>query len=103
VLVIDIIFKIVLNYCICLSKAVASFYNLDIEHFRTSCENAGKYYMKLLFLDIYLLTDTKEDLNLIIEQIVRIAYIFITVILELREIRDCVSIQLIIVGLSRLI
>jgi hypothetical protein len=59
--------------------------------------------MKLLFLDIYLLTDTKEDLNLIIEQIVRIAHIFITVILELREIRDCVSIQLIIVGLSRLI
>jgi hypothetical protein len=101
VLVIDIIVEIVLNYHVYLSKAVASFHNLDVEHFRASCENAGKHCMKLLFLDIYLLTDAEEDLNLIVKQIVRIACIFITVILELRELRDCVSIQLIIAGLSR--
>jgi hypothetical protein len=101
VLVIDIMVKIVLNYYIRLSKAVASFYNLDVEHFRASCENAGKHCMKLLFLDIYLLTDAEEDLNLIIKQIVRITYIFITIIPELRELRDYVSIQPIITGPSR--
>jgi hypothetical protein len=63
----DIIVEIVLNYYIRLSKAVASFYNLDIEHFRASYENAGKHCMKLLFLDIYLLIDAKEDLNLIVK------------------------------------
>jgi hypothetical protein len=57
--------------------------------------------MKLLFLDIHLLIDTKEDLDLIVKQIVRIAYIFITIILELRELRDCVSIQPIVAGLSQ--
>jgi hypothetical protein len=101
VLVIDIIVEIVLNYYVHLGKAVASFYNLDIEHFRASCENAGKHCMKLLFLDIYLLIDAEEDLNLIIKQIIRITCIFITIILELRELRDYVSIQLIITGLSQ--
>jgi hypothetical protein len=57
--------------------------------------------MKLLFLDIHLPTDAEEDLDLIVKQIVRIACIFVAVILELRELRDCVSIQPIVAGPSR--
>jgi hypothetical protein len=101
VLVMDIMIKIVLNYHVHLGKAVASFHNLDVEHFRASCENAGKHCMELLFLDIHLPTDAEEDLDLIVKQIVRIACIFIAVIPELRELRDCVGIQPIVAGPSR--
>jgi hypothetical protein len=67
VLIIDIIVKIVLDYYIRLGKAIASLYYLDIEHLCASCKDTGKYYVKLLFLYIYLLVDTKEDLDLIIK------------------------------------
>jgi hypothetical protein len=93
--------EIVLDYYVRLSKAVASFHNLDVEHFRASCENAGKHCMKLLFLDIHLLTDAEEDLNLIVKQIIRIACIFVAVIPELGELRNCVGIQPIVAGPSR--
>jgi hypothetical protein len=49
--------------------------------------------MKLLFLYIYLLADTKEDLNLVIKQIVCIACVFVAIVLELRELRNYVSIK----------
>jgi hypothetical protein len=92
-LIVDVIVKIVLNYYICLNKAVASLYYLDIEHLCTSCKDTGKHCVKLLFLYIYLLADTKEDLNLIIKQIVHIACVFIAIVLELRELRNYVSIK----------
>jgi hypothetical protein len=101
VLVMDIMVKMVLDCHVRLGKAVASFHNLDVEHFRASCKNAGKHCMKLLFLDIHLLTDAEEDLDLIVKQIVRIACIFVAVIPELRELRDCVGIQPIVAGPSR--
>jgi hypothetical protein len=93
VLIIDIIVKIVLDYYIRLGKAIASLYYLDIEHLYASCKDTGKYYVKLLFLYIYLLVDTKEDLDLVIKQIVRIACVFVTIILELRELRDYIGIK----------
>jgi hypothetical protein len=101
VLVIDIIVEIVLNCYVRFGEAVASFYNLDVEHFRAFCENAGKHCMKLLFLNIHLLTDAEEDFDLIVKQIICITCIFIAVIPELRELRDCVSIQPIVAGPSR--
>jgi hypothetical protein len=100
VLIIDIIVKVVLNCYIRFSKAITSLYNLYIECFCPPSKDIGKHSMELFFLDIYLLTDTKEDLNLIIKQIVRIACVFIAIVLELRELRNCVSVQLIIAGLA---
>jgi len=49
--------------------------------------------VKLVLLYVHLLADAKEDLNLVIKQVVRIAYVFVAVVLELRELRafDCVK------------
>jgi hypothetical protein len=96
VLIIDIIVKVVLNYYIRFGKAVTSLYNLYVECFCPPSKDTGKHSMELFFLDVYLLIDTEEDLNLIIKQIVRIACVFIAVILELGELRNCVGVQLII-------
>jgi hypothetical protein len=54
--------------------------------------------MELFFLDVHLPTDAEEDLDLIIKQIVRIACVFIAVVPEFGELRDCVGVQLIIAG-----
>jgi hypothetical protein len=93
VLIIDIIVKVVLDCYVCPSKAVASLYYLDVEHLCASYKDTGKHCVKLLFLYVYLLADTKEDLNLVIKQIVRIACVFVAIFLELRELRDYVSIK----------
>jgi hypothetical protein len=92
VLVIDVIVKVVLNCYIRTSKAITSFYNLYIERLYSPSKDTREHYVKLLLLDIYLLVDTKEDLNLIIKQVVCIAYILITIILELRELRNYTSV-----------
>jgi hypothetical protein len=92
VLIIDIIVKVVLNYYVRFSKAITSLYNLYIEYFCSPSKDTGKYSIELFFLDVYLLIDAKEDLNLIIKQIVRIACVFIAIVLELRELRNCVSV-----------
>jgi hypothetical protein len=89
----DIMVKIVLDYYIRLGKAIASLYHLDIEHLCASYKDTGKHYVKLLFLYIYLLVDTEEDLDLVIKQIVRIACVFVAIVLELRELRDYVGIK----------
>jgi hypothetical protein len=100
VLIIDIIVKVVLNCYVRFSKAVNSLYNLYVECFCTSSKDTGKHSIELFFLDVYLLTDAKEDLNLIIKQIVRIACVFVAIVLELRELRNCASVKLIIAGLA---
>jgi hypothetical protein len=66
VLIVDVIVKVALNCYIRISKAIISLYNLYIEYLYTPSKDIEEYYVKLLFLDIYLLVDTKEDLNLII-------------------------------------
>jgi hypothetical protein len=58
--------KVALNCHVRISKAVISLYNLYIERLCTPSKDIGEYCVKLLLLDIYLLADTKEDLNLII-------------------------------------
>ena len=52
--------------------------------------------MKLVLLDVHLLADAEEDLNLVIKQIVRIACVFVAVVLELRELRNSVGVKLIV-------
>jgi hypothetical protein len=65
-LIIDVVIKIVLNYYVRTSEAVISFYNLDVEYLCTSSENIRKHCIEFFLLNVNLLTDTKEDLNLII-------------------------------------
>ena len=57
--------------------------------------------MKLLLLDIYLLADAKEDLNLIIKQVVGIACVLVVVVPELRELRDRIGVESIVARPSR--
>ena len=65
-LVVDVIVKIVLNCYIRTSEAVVSLYNLDVEHLCAASKNIREHCIKLFLLNVNLLTDTKEDLNLII-------------------------------------
>jgi hypothetical protein len=65
-LIIDVIVKIVLNYYIRTREAVVSLNNLNVEHLSSSSENTRKHCIELFLLNINLLTDAKEDLNLII-------------------------------------
>ena len=65
-LVVDVVVKIVRNCYARTSEAVVSLYNLDVEYLRTSSKNTRKHRIKLFLFNVNLLTDTKEDLNLII-------------------------------------
>jgi hypothetical protein len=65
-LIVDVIVKIVLNRYVRISKAVVSLYNLDVEHLCAASKDTREHYIKLFLFNINLLTDTKEDLNLII-------------------------------------
>jgi hypothetical protein len=65
-LIVDVIVKIVLNYYVRISEAVVSLYNLDIEYLCAASKDISKHCIKLFLFNINLLTDTKEDLNLII-------------------------------------
>jgi hypothetical protein len=65
-LIIDVIVKIVLNYYVRTREAVVSLNNLNVEHLSSSSKNTRKHRIELFLLNINLLTDAKEDLNLII-------------------------------------
>ena len=65
-LVVDVIVKIVLNCYVCTGEAVVSLYNLDVEHLCAASENTRKHCVKFFLFNINLLTDAKEDLNLVI-------------------------------------
>jgi hypothetical protein len=65
-LMVDIIVEMVLNRHIRTSEAVISLYNLDVEHLCTSSKNTREHRIKLFLLNVNLLTDAKEDLNLVI-------------------------------------
>jgi hypothetical protein len=65
-LIIDVIVKIVLNYYIRTREAVVSLNNLNVEHLSLSSTNTRKHRIELFLLNVNLLTDAKEDLNLII-------------------------------------
>jgi hypothetical protein len=88
----NVMVEVVLDCCVRASKAVVSLHNLYVEGLCSPSENAWKHCVELLFLDIYLPADTKEDLNLVIKQVVRIACVFVAVVPELRELRDRISI-----------
>jgi hypothetical protein len=94
----DIMVKVVLDCHVRFGKAVTSLHDLYVECFCPPSKDTGKHSMELFFLDVHLPTDAKEDLDLIIKQIVRIACVFIAVVPELGELRDCVGVQLIIAG-----
>jgi hypothetical protein len=44
-------------------------------------------------LNIHLPADTKEDLDLVIKQVVRIACVLVAVVPELRELRDRIGVK----------
>jgi len=93
VLVIDVVVKVVLNCYVRISKAVVSLHNLYVEGLSTPSKDTWKHCVKLVLLYVHLLADTKEDLNLVIKQVVRIACVFVAVVPELRELRNSVSIK----------
>jgi hypothetical protein len=65
-LIVDVIVEIVLDRHVRTGEAVVSLYDLDVEHLCAASENTRKHCMKFLLLDVDLLTDAKEDLNLVI-------------------------------------
>ena len=65
-LIVDVVVKIVLNCYVRTSEAVVSLYNLDVEHLCSSSENTRKHRVKFFLFNVNLLTDAKEDLNLVI-------------------------------------
>ena len=95
-LIIDIIVEVVLNCHISASKAIVSLYNLYIKRLCASSKDIKEHCIELLFLYLYLLADAKENLNRIIKQVVRIAYVLVAVVLELRELRNYISVKLIV-------
>jgi hypothetical protein len=64
-LIVDVIVGIVDCY-VRTSEAIVSLYDLDVEHLCTFSENTRKHRIKLFLFNVDLLTDAKEDLNLII-------------------------------------
>ena len=77
---IDIIVKVVLNCYVRISKAVISLHNLYIERLCSSSKDTREHCVKLLLLDVYLLADAKEDLNLVIKQVVGIACVLVAIV-----------------------
>ena len=65
-LIINVIVKIVLNRYVRTSEAVVSLYKIDVEHLCAASENTRKHCIKFFLFNVNLLTDAKEDLNLII-------------------------------------
>ena len=65
-LVVDVIVKIILNCYVRTGEAVVSLDNLDVEHLCSSSKNTRKHRIELFFFNVNLLTDAKEDLNLVI-------------------------------------
>jgi hypothetical protein len=65
-LIVDVIVKVVLNRYIRIGEAVVSLYNLDIEYLCAASKDTREHCIKLFLFYVNLLTDAKEDLNLII-------------------------------------
>ena len=65
-LVVDVVVKIVLNCHVRTSEAIVSLYDLDVEHLCAASKNTRKHCIKFFLFNVNLLTDAKEDLNLII-------------------------------------
>jgi hypothetical protein len=65
-LIVDVIVKIVLNYYVRTSKAIVSLNNLDIEYLCAASKNTRKHYIEFFLLNVNLLTDAKEDFNLVV-------------------------------------
>jgi hypothetical protein len=65
-LIIDVIIKIVLNCYVRTREAVVSLYNLDVEHLCSSSKNTREHCIEFFLPNVNLLTDTKEDLNLVV-------------------------------------
>lgn len=95
-LIINIIVKVVFNCYVRASKAVVFLYNLYVKRLYLSSKDIEEHCVKLLFLYLYLLADAKENLNLIIKQVVRVACVYVAVVLKLRELRNYISVKLIV-------
>ena len=65
-LIVDVVVKIVLNRYVRNSEAIVSLYNLDVEHLCAASKNTKEHRIKFFLFNVNLLTDTKEDLNLVI-------------------------------------
>ena len=89
----NVMVKVVLDCCVRAGKAVVSLHNLYVESLCSPGEDAWKHCVELLFLNIYLPADTKEDLDLVIKQVVRIACVLVAVVPELRELRDRIGVK----------
>ena len=88
--------KVVLNCHVRTNKAVVSLHDLYVEGLSTPGKDTRKYCVELVLLYVYLLADTKEDLDLVVKQVVRIACIFVAIVLELRELRDLVCVEAVV-------
>ena len=64
-LIVDVVVKIVLNCYVRTSEAIVSLYYLDVEHLCAASKNTRKHCLRFFHFND-LLTDAKEDLNLII-------------------------------------
>jgi hypothetical protein len=49
--------------------------------------------MELLFLDIHLLADAEEDFDLVVQEVICVPCVLVTVVSELRELRNSVCAQ----------
>ena len=87
-LVVDIIVEIVLDRYVRTGEAVVSLNNLDVEHLCSSSENTWKHCIKLFLLNVDLPADAEEDLDLVIQEIVRVPCVLLAVVPDLRELRD---------------
>lgn len=95
-LIIDVIIEVVLDCHVSASKAVVSLYNLYVERLCTSSKDTGEHCVELLLLYFYLLADAKENFDLIIKQVVRVACVLVAVVLELKELRDRIRVESIV-------
>ena len=92
----DVVVEVVLDGHVRAGEAVVSLHNLYVESLCSPGEDAWKHCVELLFLNIHLPADTKEDLDLVIKQVVRIACVLVAIVPELRELRDCVGVESIV-------
>jgi hypothetical protein len=92
-LVMDVMVEMVLDRHVRTREAVVSLYDLDVEHLCASGEDTRKHRMKFFLLDVDLPTDAEEDLDLVIQEIVRVPCVLLAVVPDLRELRDRARVQ----------
>jgi hypothetical protein len=73
-LMMDVVIKMVLNRHIRTREAVVSLYDLDVEHLCSSSENTREHRMEFFLPNVDLPTDAEEDLDLVVQEIVRVLY-----------------------------